>query len=522
MQGAALTTMAVSLAACGTESTPTPEPTPIPEPIPEPTPAVFQGLQATVTELAAEANAINVALGSEARSVLLDPTVLKAAGIAASAVPGAVTTDAQINTALGQLDNAFSTIGANLDFMLFGNPVGNVTNGHDLADLLLILSPTSAAERIAAADSLAAIANGISITTVAAEGNVSFAVASLGLSPLPTNAEKAVLAAVDQLANALAANALSANLNATNQTAANAAGAAKDLAGIQFVADKVQAIMLANDPVYRAAFNDLSAGNKLIVTDAIFAEVQTSGIVQDYFTGAPTDLGQSLTALIADVAIAINTANSALTPLNTVVDLDALDFNLDPVGDVYFEAVAQLAYLKGSIAVWESFVDSVQAIADIFLQGEAAQTKVVLLEIENDVTIEVLDGTGGTGTGTASDDFFVYLPALNLTTSITDFGADGVDHLVIFGEYTFVTITSAQNSGINNLRLGDETKLEIFVFQSAAGDVTLHIEKAAFDGSVIGDGGMATITLNDVVFADLVQLVGDGFTMLSSDTAAIA
>ena len=182
------------------------------------------------------------------------------------------------------------------------------------------------------------------------------------------------------------------------------------------------------------------------------------------------------------------------------------------------------------MAAYNSLLDSIDAItaADASSQIaaiEAAQTATVSLGADN---IAIAGGAATTG-----NDVFIFNEAngnLTIGTAATAaapqnvlFGT-GDDSVIILGEYTFVTITTAaQFAAIATTDLGDASTTEIFVYQNATnGNTVLTVEDNSFDGSTTTNTAMTTLTMTDVTWSGVDVTVVDGNTILSEVAAVIA
>jgi hypothetical protein len=156
--------------------------------------------------------------------------------------------------------------------------------------------------------------------------------------------------------------------------------------------------------------------------------------------------------------------------------------------------------------------------------GELSLIQANLVSTES-LGADSIDVDGGAATD--GNDLFIFSAEGGANQTIGSaaafLGESGTDSVIIAGDYTFVTITEAENDAIATTALGDVTATEIFVYQNATtGDAVLHLENKAFDGSLEANGALTTLTLTDVTFTDLVQITELGFTGLETAETIIA
>jgi len=182
------------------------------------------------------------------------------------------------------------------------------------------------------------------------------------------------------------------------------------------------------------------------------------------------------------------------------------------------------------MAAYNTLLASVDAIATADASSqvaaiEAANVATLTLGADN---IDINGGAGSTG-----NDVFIFNEAngaMVVGTAATAsapqnvlFGT-GDDSVIILGEYTFVTITTAAEfAALATTAVGDAAVTEIFVYQNATtGDTVLSVEDNAFDGSTTAGTAMTTLTLTDITFTNVDVSVVDGNTILSEVAAVIA
>jgi hypothetical protein len=216
----------------------------------------------------------------------------------------------------------------------------------------------------------------------------------------------------------------------------------------------------------------------------------------------------------------------ANAPAGTTATVGAGFLDTAVAGDVtamqgYIDATMDQAYDAALIAAFNGVLADMQAIAAEENAGELAVIQAGIVSTES-LGANSIDMDGGAATD--GNDVFTFAvesgAAMTIGTAAAYLGESGTDSVVIKGDYTFVTITEAQNDTIATTALGSATALEIFVYQNATnGNTVLHVEENAFDGSLEANGALTTLTLTDVTFADLTQIDADGFTVLSTETA---
>ena len=233
--------------------------------------------------------------------------------------------------------------------------------------------------------------------------------------------------------------------------------------------------------------------------------------------------GQTAIALTALFDLAGDAIDTVLTGTAVATALDAIAGGSLGADDAAVQAVMSATYSATVANAVKASFDAVTAAFDDILAAQNSvdvlDVQATIIELENDGT-NVAMATGATEAATANDDLIGYVTDLDNSVVIGSaaqaFGANGDDALIIAGEYTFSTITEAQSDAIATVSLGDSSALEIFVYQDAtSGDAVLHVERTAGEGNVEGTT-MSTITLTDVTFADLGQVVADDVTVLTS------
>jgi len=311
-----------------------------------------------------------------------------------------------------------------------------------------------------------------------------------------------------------------------------AATAAENLAGATAFAGTLQAAMLANDAAYATAFAALTAANATLVTDAILADVQTqignADLTQDVNTG--------LIIAVADAEVTLDASAGAVTVAIGALDPTAAQIinALDGAGaNVLVTAVVAAANDQALDAALMAAYEGLLASIDVIAAADAS-SQVAAIEAANVATVSLgadnidIDG----GVATTGNDVFVFNEAngnMTVGTAATAaapenvlFGA-GDDAVIIAGEYTFVTIsTAAEFAALGTTAVGDAATTELFVYQNAAtGDTVLSFEDNAFDGSTTTGTAMTTLTLTDITWTGVDVNVVDGNTILS-EAAVIA
>jgi len=324
-------------------------------------------------------------------------------------------------------------------------------------------------------------------------------------------------------------------------------------AGIEAYTAALHASMLANSAEYTTAVGNLTAGDTALLLDAMEAIVGARGsITVDANSGlitADSDVGATLLAVQAEVEqLAAGNASGASTDLSAAgqTTLGTITFALNALTDEVFvtvNGVAGAAASETTMNIIDEASDQAYDAAIIAAYQELAATiDLVSAADAPSVVAGVEAGNVGTislgaqnididgGAATAGDDVFIFNEAngnMTIGTAATAaapgnvLGGAGADSVIIFGEYAstqFVTIgTAAEQAAIGTTAVGDAGVLEIFVYQDATtGNAVLSIEENAFDGSTTSGQAMTTLTLTDVTFADLTQVLGDGVTVLNA------
>ena len=312
-----------------------------------------------------------------------------------------------------------------------------------------------------------------------------------------------------------------------------AATAAENLAGATAFAGTLQAAMLANDAAYATAFAALTAANATLVTDAILADVQTqignADLTQDVNTG--------LIIAVADAEVTLDASAGAVTVAIGALDPTAAQIinALDGAGaNVLVTAVVAAANDQALDAALMAAYEGLLASIDVIAAADAS-SQVAAIEAANVATVSLgadnidIDG----GVATTGNDVFVFNEAngnMTVGTAATAaapenvlFGA-GDDAVIIAGEYTFVTIsTAAEFAALGTTAVGDAATTELFVYQNAAtGDTVLSFEENSFDGSTTTGTAMTTLTLTDITWTGVDVNVVDGNTILTEAAAVIA
>jgi len=397
-----------------------------------------------------------------------------------------------------------------------------VLGGVTYATVLPALTAVTAAEKTALASTMTNINAAIDFETATNANNVTAAQLALTAAATPTAAESASLGGVAAISALLAANSLANVLNedTTTQTAAELA------AGGAAYAAALNSALLANNTVYAAEWAAMTGAEQSTILDAIEADIAADTNVQVAFDPNSGAVISSDNGVNSDLAAAA-TLVDANAPAGTTITISVagvvagtIDLAIAAVG-TYQAAVEDQAYDAALIAQFNELLALMETVADAENGGELAQAMADLVATES-LGDESIDLNGGAATD--GNDVFVFGVssgvAQTIGTAAAYLGETGTDTVIIQGDYTFVTITEAQNDAIATTAVGDQAAMEIFVYQDATtGNAILHVEENAFDGSLESNGAMTTVTLTDVTFADLTQIDVDGYTVLVAEAA---
>jgi len=531
--------MALTLAACGSSSDDTAADAgaatdaATDEAATDTTTAVLTALQASAADILsasaasdAGVEAATIAAGAAARVMTANelttaPATAAAADTAVDTLYAAV--ENEMSVAVGNTGDGLDASDA---LIAYGTTLGAAT----LDALVATLTATTAAEKTARTELLAdlntALAYEASADAAALVGLANLAAAAA----VATDDENAVFAASAAVAATIGGNlyADTVNTDTSNLTAAETA------AGQLAFATMLNSVLLANSTGYADEWADLTGAERQAILEAMVADTGVGGtmtfLTADANSGAPTAVSDMAAALTAAATVANADANIATTVAN-MTSTGTVDTTAAAM-DNHFQAAVDAGFDAAVIADFNIILAAAQAIADAAEGGNIADIQAGLVATES-LGAESVDTDGGAATN--GDDVFIFSEAggnMTVGTAATAtapgnvLGGAGSDSIVILGEYAasqFVTITETQNDTIATTALGDASVLEIFVYQDATtGNAILHVEENAFDGSDTTNAALTTLTITDVAFADLTQVVGDGVTVLNAAEAVVA
>jgi hypothetical protein len=475
---------------------------------------------AVASDVAVEAAAI--AAGSDASIMAQNEVTTAPTTVAASTA----LIDDSINLITAEMDS-----GAGLEansIVTFATVLGGAT----YATWLTGLTAVTAAEKTALATTMSNINAALDFETATNAQTLTAAQnALMATAGTPTAAESAAIAGINGVSSLIATNALADAINEDTTTLT----AAETTAGASAYAAALHAAILANNSTYAEEYAALTAVERAEIVDAIEAIIGAGLAIApttDANSGAVTaasggSVAADLLAAAAEID-ATETANSyGLTAVTddatgvastaTVGTEDLAAAAIDTLANAQIDSIEDAAL----IAAFNNVLTLMEAAADAENGGELAQAMADLVATES-LGEESIDLNGGAATD--GDDVFVFGVssgvAQTIGTAAAYLGETGTDTVIIQGDYTFVTITEAQNDAIATTAVGDQAAMEIFVYQDATtGNAILHVEENAFDGSLDANGAMTTVTLTDVTFADLTQIDVDGYTVLVAEAA---
>ena len=502
---------------------------------------VLSALQTSASGLLADAEASDVAVAAATITAASTASVMAMAESGTTAPATEALAVADLTTAITNLTTAMETTipleagNAAVDWT-------TILGGQTYALALAELTAVTAAEKTALATTMTSITGALAfeatsdaqttllatnaVTTASAGSAAQNAVMNAGLAAITSNHAGALLA--DTINTDTGVNATAAEIASAN-------------AGYAVLLNN--AVIAANE-TYAAEWALLTAANQATVLtgiEALITETGTGGaavgaaifVTRDAGTGDITGAGVDGATGAADavsehIILAEATIDaSGVAGITAVTNAGFLDTNV--AGDVtamqgYIDATMDQVIDAGLIAAFNAVLADMQAVATAENAGELAVIQANLVSTES-LGADSIDMDGGAATD--GNDIFTFSveAGANMTigTAAAYLGETGTDSVIISGDYTFVTITKAENDAIATTALGDATANEIFVYQNATtGDAVLHVEDNAFDGSLEANGALTTLTLTDVTFADLTQIDADGFTGLSTAAAVIA
>ena len=411
-----------------------------------------------------------------------------------------------------------------------------ILGGQTYALALAELTAVTAAEKTALATTIASLEGALSFEATSDAQTTLLATQALAGADTSA-AEAAAIAGLSAITSHVAANLLTDTINTDTGALATAGEIAAANAAY---AALLNAAVIANNDTYATEWAALTAAQQGVLLADIQAAIVEDGaalsaagtdivITRDAGTGAITGAGTDAAAAADSITAHLFVAEAAIDASATAVTNTTAAGTFDPTVDAvalqgYIAALQDQQYDAALIAAFNGVLDNMKAIATAENAGELAVIQANLVSTES-LGADSIDMDGGAATD--GNDIFTFSveAGANMTigTAAAYLGETGTDSVIISGDYTFVTITKAENDAIATTALGDATANEIFVYQNATtGDAVLHVEDNAFDGSLEANGALTTLTLTDVTFADLTQIDADGFTGLSTAAAVIA
>lgn len=563
LQGAGLTTMAVTLAACGgsddTAVVPTTPVEPV-EPVDPVAPtAVLSTLQqaafdfgvaitvagdaADVVDLKAGADATVLALNGATRAITNDFDAEVAAGtafgITAIVLDDILGTDALILDSLRAInDNLDDTID---DFIALNNDntfdLEDIVDGSEAllsslwTDASFALTPGNAAVGRAITEFLEEFEATVGFRQLSAERALDGAIDAFGNNL--TNDQEDAVAAIVAAGATIGAASVNADLNIVADDVP--ATTVETAAGIRAAALGVNAILIGLNPDYGTEFDGLDTTEQNDVIAVIGAEIQDAINVNDLVVNANTGevtgfgVGASLEALLTNVDGALTdeaTAGTANDVLLNIIDPANLGNTLGAPTEInlVFDAAVFKAELETAVEAFDDVFALLQARAEANIAVDTAFQTLDLVERAENGDVEFRNLFGNV-TATEADDIIVFAAdIMSANRTITDFAEDGDDTIVFVGEYTFVELEDGATTNFND-GVGSASDLEIFWYVTTGGNTVLLVEDVAFKGSVTNEGNLMTsITLVDYDATDAIEAAfsAGGATILTSEAAVVA
>lgn len=575
LQGAGLTTMAVTLAACGgsddTAVVPTTPVEPV-EPVDPVAPtAVLSTLQqaafdfgvaitvagdaADVVDLKAGADSTVLALNGATRAITNDFDAEVAAGTAfgltAIVLDDILGTDALILDSLrainDNLDDTLDDIDADNDNTVSPAEIAGAANG-DLSslwtDASFALTPGNAAAGRAITEFLEEFEATVGFRQLSAERALDGAIDALGDL---TNDQEDAVAAIVAAGATIGAASVNADLNIVADDVP--ATTVELAAGVLAAARGVNSILTTLNTTYADEFDDLSDADQLAVLNLIGDVLMDVG-------GTPTPLvavnelngqviGLAGTNNIFDVIVDVEaglagatlptglTVSGADTSGNTdgtFVEEDSgalvglLGLGTEAAVALVFDAAVAQAQLETAVEAFDDVFALLQARAEANIAVDTAFQTLDLVERAENGDVEFFNLFGNV-TATEADDIIVFAAdIMEANRTITDFAEDGDDTIVFVGEYTFVELEDGATTNFNE-GVGSASDLEIFWYVTTGGNTVLLVEDVAFKGSVTNEGNLMTsITLVDYDATDAIEAAfsAGGATILTSEAAVVA
>lgn len=556
-KGLGMTLMAVSLAACGSDS----DPVAIIEEIgagdvtdvtdaAEVAPVVVDTLttiEAQASTLLATIALSDIAVNAATIAAAADSEVMNfnnvtlATAIAPATVAAATTNfDATAAGLQNEIDPATATLGrdAPLRGLDASNGIGTyaTTTFATLANMLLNDTAVTAAQITTLATADASLTAAFAFEAASDNSTVLAAQVAANGAALTTALQTTAAAAFAAIGTHTGTNNANTVLSGDNV----AATAAEILAGEAALGAVIHNAILANNAVattgYAAAFAALSAANQQIIIDAVTADMGTvlslAAHNADANTGAITGfvLATDPEVLYTSAIAAVNGSGVVLAgPAQPSFAGTIMTITVGEI-DTIVSAAEDQAIDAAMMAAYNSLLASIDAIA-----AADASSQIAAIEAGNVATLSLgadnID-INGLGASTGNDVFIFNEANGNLVIGSAATAAapqnvlfgTGDDSVIILGEYTFVTITTAaQFAAIATTDLGEAGTTEIFVYQNATnGNTVLTVEDNAFDGSTTTGTAMTTLTLTDITWSGVDVTVIDGNTILSEVAAVIA
>jgi hypothetical protein len=536
--------MALTLAACGSSSDDTAADAgaatdaATDEAATETTTTAMTALQSQAADLLTDATGSDTAVEAAVIAAASKASVMAMAESGTTAPATAAAAIADMTTAIANLTTAMETTTP----LEAGNAAVDWTailGGQTYALALAELTAVTAAEKTALATTTTSITGALAFEATSDAQTTLLATNAVTTASSGTAAQNAVMnAGLAAITSNHAAALLIDTINTDTGVAATAAEIATANSGYAVLLNN--AVIAANE-TYATEWAALTDANQATILTDIEALITESGtgaaavgaaifVTRDAGTGAITGAGVDGATGAADavsehiILVEATIDASAGAPGTAVTGAGFLDTAV--AGDVtamqgYIDATMDQSYDAALIAAFNGVLADMQAIAAEENAGELAVIQAGIVATES-LGANSIDMDGGAATD--GNDVFTFAvesgASMTIGTAAAYLGESGTDSVVIKGDYTFVTITEAQNDTIATTALGSATALEIFVYQNATnGNTVLHVEENAFDGSLEANGALTTLTLTDVTFADLTQIDADGFTVLSTETA---